>query len=115
YPQPDVASVMRRLPQRPPAPTPAAPCDALIPGSPAHCSPVAAERPVGLGPGAAVGSPPAAVADAPLHPVPASIPVIEPLSASRYRVQFTAGGGLSHALERASGLLYTRGPHADAQ
>jgi hypothetical protein len=113
YPQPDVASVMRRLPQRPPAPTPAAPCDALIPGPATHSSPLAAERPVGLVPGAAVGSTPAAVAGAPPHPVPASIPVIEPLSASRYRVQFTAGEDFHDDVERLRGLLQSEIPDGD--
>jgi hypothetical protein len=82
-PRPDVPSLIRKLPERP-APTP----------------PARGE----LGPDrvpALTQQQPAPV----LPPAPSVRPVVEPLSPSRYKIQFTASGELRDKLERLQDLM----------
>ncbi len=60
-----------------------------------------------------MGSTPPRVADVPPSPAPLSIPVVEPLSPARYRVQFTAGEQLRDDLERLRALLRSEIPDGD--
>jgi hypothetical protein len=85
-PQPDAPSEMRKLPERPVSSTPAKPSVELFPGT-------------------APDSLPALVADPASRPTPAPFPLVEPLSPSRYRIQFTAGEELHDDLERLRALL----------
>jgi hypothetical protein len=87
-PRPDVPAVMRKLPDRAPKTPAPARADQLVP-----------ER--------------VAVAPTPQVPVPEMVaskpstrpPVVEPLSPSRYKVQFTASGELREKLERLQALM----------
>jgi hypothetical protein len=131
-PRPDVPSIMRKLPERPAAPMPATLPVELVPGSPAGLPTAAAERHVELVPGAPAGLPPAvgerpvelvpgtaaafplaAVSGTAPRPVAAAVPVVEPLSASRYKVQFTGGQELHDDLERLRALLRSEIPDGD--
>jgi hypothetical protein len=113
YPRPDVPSVMRKLPQRPSAPTPAEPPLERVPGSAADFPPAVVERAVERIPGAPPCSSPPLLADAAPRPVPVSIPVIEPLSPARWKVQFTADEELHDDLERLRALLRSEIPDGD--
>jgi hypothetical protein len=85
---------MRGLPERPASSTPAKPGVELFPGTVPDSSP-------------------ALVSDSALHPTPAPIPVVEPLSPSRYKIQFTAGEELHDDLERLRALLRSEVPDGD--
>jgi hypothetical protein len=95
-PRPDAPSVMRKLPERPAAPTcgesPAATSVQLVPGTPL-------ESPPGL-----VSLP---------RPVSGPVPVVEPLSPERYKIQFTAGADLHDDLDRLRALLRSEIPDGD--
>src|SRR5262245_8529305 len=88
-PRPDAPSVMRKLPE---------------PARPATPAPV-----LDLGP-CDVASPPPVVLRA--HPA-APLPVIEPLSPARYKIQFTAGPELRDDLERLQALMRSEVPDGD--
>jgi hypothetical protein len=93
HPRPDVPSVMRKLPEASVAPT---------------------ARPVELIPGTVPDSSPALTAQAaPRSPV-ASIPIVEPLSPARYRIQFTASEELHDDRERLRALLRSTRKACDA-
>src|SRR5262249_45107823 len=95
HPRLDVPSVIRKLPERSAVST-------------------TAERPVELIPGAAHDSPPAPVSDSAPPPAPAApLPVVEPLSPCRYKIQFTAGAELHDDLERLRALLRSEVPDGD--
>ena len=81
-PKPDVPSTMRKLPAR---------------REPSKAAPVEELRPDAV----AVGTSPA---PAP-RPAPVKPAVVEPLSPSRYKIQFTAGAELHEKLERLSSLM----------
>jgi hypothetical protein len=85
-PRPDVPPVMRRLPER------SAPPVQLVPGTALESTPVLASLP---------------------RPLPAPVPVVEPLSPERYRIQFTAGEELHDDLERLRALLRSEIPDGD--
>jgi hypothetical protein len=95
-PRPDVPSVMRKLPERPGAPTcgepPATTSVQLVPGTPLESPPGLASLP---------------------RPVSGPVPVVEPLSPERYRIQFTAGEELHDDLERLRALLRSEMPDGD--
>jgi 5-methylcytosine-specific restriction endonuclease McrA len=91
HPRPDVPSVMRKLPDRPPG----------------------TAQPVALVPGTVVDSPPALVSDPAPCPVSAPLAIVEPLSQTRYRIQFTAGEELHDDLERLRVLLRSEIPDGD--
>jgi hypothetical protein len=103
HPRPDVPSVMRKLPKRPAAP--------IATDRPAELFPGTASVELALG--AAPGFPAALVSDSPPRPVVAPAPVVEPLSPSRYRIQFTAGEELHDDLERLRALLRSEIPDGD--
>jgi hypothetical protein len=90
-PRPDAPSVIRKLPERPLAPLQAE---------------VRAEI---VSNGAALPSPP--IPDAVQSPV--TRPVFEPLSPTRYKIQFTAGPELRDNLERLRALLRSEFPDGD--
>jgi hypothetical protein len=92
-PRPDAPSVMRRLPETPASPSPAATAE-LIPGTPLDSSP-------------------APVSAAAPRTVPVPAPVVEPLSPARYKIQFTAGEELHGDLERLRTLLRHEFPDGD--
>jgi hypothetical protein len=94
HPRPDAPPEMRKLPERPVPSTPAKPRVELFPGT-------------------VPDSPPALVSDSAQRPTPAPIPVVEPLSPSRYRIQFTAGEELHDDLERLRALLRSEVPDGD--
>jgi hypothetical protein len=89
-PRPDAPSVIRKLPERPTAPPEPAEGVELVPDSPLRFVP-----------------------DADPCPSRAPLPVFEPLSPARYKVQFTAGPELRDDLERLRALLRTEVPHGD--
>jgi hypothetical protein len=93
HPRPDVPSLMRRLPESP---------TAMVP----------VERPAELLPGPALGCPAPVLDEAP-RPVSAPIPIVEPLSSHRYKIQFTAGEELHDDLERLQALLRSEIPDGD--
>src|SRR5207344_1541308 len=94
-PRPDVPSVLRKLPDRP---------------SPS--APVGVPR-LELGPdGVPHAAPPSPPEVAP-RPVTAPVTVLEPLSPSRYKIQFTAGPELHDDLERLRALLRSEVPDGD--
>ena len=111
-PRPDTPAVMRKLPQRRPAPMLAAP----------DLSPAG----VGLfqlGPDRVEASPKPAADDvahgsslaAPILPAPAPAhrAVVEPLSLERFKVQFTASAQLRDKLERLSAMMRAEVPDGD--
>jgi hypothetical protein len=85
---------MRKLPERP----------AVSTGT---------QRPIELVPGTPPDSLPALVSGTAPLPVRASVPVVEPLSPARYKVQFTAGEDLHDDLERLRALLRSEIPDGD--
>jgi len=126
-PRPDVPSRMRKLPAN--HPTLGAPAEALVygirpgnayvPSDPASSSgPSSAPagrpelRPGGvLGPLLAAARTAVPVPAAPLSPTHRT--VLEPLSPSRYKVQFTASAGLRDKLERLQALMRYEVPDGD--
>jgi hypothetical protein len=112
-PLPDVPSVMRKLPARPAAPTPTVLPTALIPGSAADPLRAVAELPLELIPEPVASTPTVLVPDAAFRPLTAAVPVIEPLSPARYKIQFTAGEELHDDLERLRALLRYEMPDGD--
>jgi hypothetical protein len=109
HPRPDVPSTMRKLPERPVAPTPAEPPVELFPGT-ASIERVAAAV---AGPSPDPGSRSALVSDSLPRPVLTPVPVVEPLSRCRYKIQFTAGEELHDDLERLRALLRSEIPDGD--
>jgi hypothetical protein len=122
-PRPDVPSVMRKLPQKQPAPLAGASGGQdearggaleLVPdrvSAPAPASIPALAPPVTPSFARGLSSPPA-TPFAP--PPPLSRPaVVEPLSPTRYKVQFTASAELHDKLERLSALMRTEIPGGD--
>src|SRR5262249_2413087 len=94
HPRPDVPSAMRRLPEGPAAPIPAEPSRDVVQG------PVSDE-------------PPTLVAEPPRLPVSVPVPVVEPLSPSRYKIQFTASEEFHDDVERLRALLRAEIPDGD--
>jgi len=100
HPRSDVSSVMRKLPERRAAPIGAQRVELFPAPAPADCCPdPTPDVPQD------VDCPPSPVSDSPTRPISAPLPVVEPLSASRYKIQFTAGEELRDALERLRALL----------
>jgi hypothetical protein len=95
HPRPDVPAVMRKLPERPAARMPAEPSVAV---------------PLELVPGTVPDSTPPFIPGATPRPIAAAVPVVEPLSPSRYRIHFTAGEELHDDLERLRALLRSEIP-----
>jgi hypothetical protein len=85
-PKPDVPAVVRKLPDRSPAPVELGPDRVTNLPAPVAQQPALAAPP----------SPP---------PNPPMRPVVEPLAPSRYKVQFTASGELREKLERLQTLM----------
>jgi hypothetical protein len=85
---------MRRLPEKPSAPSPAELSTELVPGT-------------------ALDGPPAPSSGAAPPSLRAPVPVVEPLSPSRYKIQFTAGEELHNDLERLRALLRSEVPDGD--
>jgi 5-methylcytosine-specific restriction endonuclease McrA len=111
-PRPDAASVIRKLPQRTTAATGAV-CTSgegeLFPGRVATSSesqPATEPDPGAPVPAVPCTSPPTARAGARLA-------TIEPLSAARYKVQFTASAELRDKLDRLTALLRSEVPSGD--
>jgi hypothetical protein len=103
FPRPDAPSVIRKLPERTRDPVPDLPAEV----SPVEVGPVE----VSLAADSGDVSPliPVAVA----RPVPAPAPVFQPLSPSRYKIQFTAGPDLRDDLEALKALLRSQVPDGD--
>ena len=121
-PRPDVPSLMRKLPQRRPVPLPDA-VQGQRPGSGATLQLVPDRElvpgRVGTTAQASLASAVPSLAEstpAP-HPsalaVPSQPAVIEPLSPTRYRVQFTASAELHDKLERLTALMRSQVPDGD--
>ena len=106
FPSPDVASTIRKLPERPsPLPAATAPLLASRPASDVS-------RPaLPLGPPALPAAAPSPTSVAPSRPIQTDR--IDPLSARRYRIQFTADVDLKHKLEQARDLLRHAHPSGD--
>jgi 5-methylcytosine-specific restriction endonuclease McrA len=106
-PRPDVPSVLRKLPGRPISPHPekAPTVELVLDGVPASDQAEVPAVELGLG---GVPSP-----DAAPRPVPAPPALVQPLSPSRYKVQFTAGAELCDKLERLRALLRPEVPDGD--
>ncbi|HVQ31904.1 MAG TPA: HNH endonuclease signature motif containing protein [Vicinamibacteria bacterium] len=97
-PRPDAPTAMRKLPERPPAQTPAPP------PSSGRSADLGAIRAPELRPDAVVHQAPS--------PQPLA-PAIAPLAPARYKVQFTASAELRHKLERLQALLRSEVPNGD--
>jgi hypothetical protein len=113
HPRPDVPPVMRKLPERATTPSCAQLPVALVSGPAADRPCPIAGRPLELVPGAAESSRTPVLAAGVPRPVPVSAPVVEPLSPSRYKIQFTAGEELHDDLERLRVLLRSEVPDGD--
>ena len=126
-PRPDAPAVMRKLPQKGPAPPPEASQGQdqarragleLFPdrvGAPAPESAPALAAPVTPSIASGPSSPRAAPLALPLTPPPAPTrpAVVEPLSPARYKVQFTASAALHDKLEQLAALMRSEVPDGD--
>jgi hypothetical protein len=113
FPHPDVASTIRKLPERPFAQLPSNPGEQNVVSSSAE--PASLDRPT-----TTIQLPPAHTAAQPQSPAQSSMqplasprPIVEPLSKGRYKVQFTADTQLKEKLELARDLMRHTQPDGD--
>src|SRR3954469_17999323 len=107
FPKPDIADSIRRLPT-PNVGSPAAPLARPAPEALAKSNPEAAEASNNEDPPCSPVKP-----EAPAGQKTANARRIEPLSADRFGVHFTADGEFCHMLERVRGLAAHRTPSGD--